>query len=385
MDNKNSSKLKKVVVIGPVYPYKGGIAHYTSLLSKALVDYGIDDVVTISYKMQYPKILFRKPQKDYENKTFEIKDTLYWINTANPFNLLSSAKKIKAIKPDLIIAQWWHPYFAPCYQILFGAMKGIKKIFICHNVLPHERFPFDKWLVKNTLKKVDGCVVHSSLDKNDLISLFPDMKHRLNVHPTYNAFKLRNISREEARKELGIEEDAKIMLFFGFVRKYKGLMHLLNAMPEILKNHGDIKLYVVGDFGKDKEDYINTISRNDSASAVVIKDGYVPDKDVEAYFAAADICVCPYESATQSGIVQIAFGFELPVLATNVGGLPEVVTNMKTGYVVEPNNPTKIAEAINDFYENDRRYEFIEHVKAEEKRFSWNRMVECISDLYDDF
>ena len=139
------------------------------------------------------------------------------------------------------------------------------------------------------------------------------------------------------------------------------------------------------DFGKDKEDYINTISKNDSASAVVIKDGYVPDKDVEAYFAAADICVCPYESATQRGIVQIAFGFELPVLATNVGGLPEVVTNMKTGYVVEPNNPTKIAEAINDFYENDRRYEFIEHVKAEEKRFSWNRMVECISDLYDDF
>ena len=259
MDNKNSSKLKKVVVIGPVYPYKGGIAHYTSLLSKALVDYGIDDVVTISYKMQYPKFLFKKPQKDYENKTFEIKDTLYWINTANPFNLLSSAKKIKAIKPDLIIAQWWHPYFAPCYQILFGAMKGIKKIFICHNVLPHERFPFDKALSKGTLKKADFCIVHSEEDKADLAGILPGMVCKKNMHPTYNAFRINDISREDARRQLNISDNEKVILFFGLVRKYKGLMHLLNAMPAIIKNVPDIKLFIVGDFGDDKEEYLSKI------------------------------------------------------------------------------------------------------------------------------
>lgn len=375
-------ELKKIVLIGPVYPYKGGISHYTSLMSRSLSeDY---EVITISYKMQYPKLLFRKPQKDYANKTFEVKDTQYLINTANPFNILASAKKIKAMKPDLIIAQWWHPYFAPCYQILFGALKGIKKIFICHNVLPHERFPLDSFLVKTTLKKADGCIVHSGLDKADLEKMLPEKKNRQNVHPTYNVFKIRNITREEARAELGIAKDEKILLFFGYVRKYKGLIHLLNAMPSILKANSDVKLYVVGDFGKDKNEYLEKIKSTGIDNSIVIKDGYVPDDKVEAYFAAADICMCPYESATQSGIVQIAFGFGLPVLATNVGGLPEVVTDEKTGYVIPPLDAEKIAEKVNDYYDNNREEEFRNNVYMESERFSWKRMNETIADLYKE-
>lgn len=375
-------ELKNIVIIGPVYPYKGGISHYTSLMSASLSkEY---NVTTVSYSMQYPKLLFRKPQKDYDNKTFEIKDTQYLINTANPFNIISAAKKIKAMKPDLIIVQWWHPYFAPCYQMLLGKLKNIKKIFICHNVLPHERFPFDSALVKGTLKKADGCIVHSTLDGDNLKTLLPKMTYRMNVHPTYNAFKIRNISRETAREELGINKEAKILLFFGFVRKYKGLTHMLKAMPHILSVVPDIKLYVVGDFGKDKGEYIELINNSNISDAVVIKDGYVPDQKVEAYFAAADICVCPYESATQSGIVQIAFGFGLPVLATNVGGLPEVVDDNKTGYVVEPFNPEAISRAVIDFYSNNRRDEMVSSVYKESERFSWQRMNECIENLYNE-
>lgn len=376
------SKLKKIVIIGPVYPYKGGISHYTSLMSMSLA--GEYDVETVSYKMQYPKILFRKPQKDYDNKTFEIKDAQFLINTANPFNILASANKIKKMNPDLVIVQWWHPYFAPCYQILFGALKKYNIVAVCHNVLPHERFFMDAALVKGTLKKVDGCIVHSGLDRDNLKKLLPNMKCRLNVHPTYNAFKIRNITREEARKELGISKDEKMLLFFGYVRKYKGLKYLLEAMPKIVQNQSDVKLYVVGDFGKDKEDYLKIINDNGASSRVVIKDGYVPDTEVEPYFAAADICVCPYVDATQSGIVQIAYGFGLPVLATRVGGLPEVVNDNKTGYIIEPMNPDAIADKINDFYNNNRRDEMLENVQIESERFSWKRMNETINNLYDE-
>lgn len=374
-------KMKRIVVIGPVYPYKGGISHYTSLLSKSLSK--SFEVITVSYSMQYPKLLFRKPQKDYDNKSFEVPETKFWINTANPFNIIASARKIKSLKPDLIVCQWWHPYFAPCYQILFNALKGIKRIFICHNVLPHERFPFDSFLVKGTLKKADGCIVHSSLDEADLRALLPDKKINKHVHPTYNVFKMKNISREDARKELAIEQNEKVMLFFGFVRKYKGLKHLLNAMPDVIQTYPDVKLYVVGDFGPDKSEYIDMISEKKLENNIVIKDGYVPDEEVEKYFAMADICVCPYESATQSGIVQIAFGFDMPVLVTNVGGLPEVVTNNKTGYVVEAERSDEIASALLDFYGNNRYQEFSNNVKNESDRFSWDRMSECIENLYN--
>lgn len=382
MNDLKNSKLKKIVLIGPVYPYKGGISHYTSLMSKSLSeDFQVE---TISYSMQYPKLLFRKPQKDYANKTFEISDTKYLINTANPFNILASANKIKAMNPDLIVIQWWHPYFAPCYSILLGALKKYKKIFICHNVLPHERFPMDSFLVKNTLKKAEGCIVHSGLDRDNLQGLLPKQKYRVNVHPTYNAFKIRNISRDDARKELGITENEKILLFFGFVRKYKGLIHLLEAMPEIIKNDSNIKLYIVGDFGKDKSEYLELIEKHELNKSIVIKDGYVPDNEVEAYFAAADMCMCPYESATQSGIVQIAFGFGLPVLATNVGGLPEVVDDEKTGYVIPPMDSKAIVDKVKDYFSNHREEEFRKNVMTESERFSWKRMNETINDLYNE-
>lgn len=375
--------LKNIVIIGPVYPYKGGIAHYTGLMSKAFAKKY--NVTTISYKLQYPKFMFKKEQKDYGNKTFEIEDAKFLINTANPFNWPGVKRKLKKLNPDLVIVQWWHPYFAPCYQgMLSGLKKHFKVLFVCHNVLPHERFPMDKFLSKGTLKKAEYAIVHSIEDENNLKMLLPDMKCSRTVHPTYQAFKLRDITREEARKELGLSLDAKMILFFGLVRKYKGLMHLLNALPIVKKEIPDIKLYIVGDFGGNREEYDKLIKDNDIEDNIFIRDGYVPDNEVEPYFMAADINICPYESATQSGIIQIAYGFELPVIATNVGGLPEVVTDSKTGYVVEPQNPEALADSIIRFYKENRQQEFRENVLLEKARFSWEHMVEVIEELVED-
>ena len=372
-----NKELGKIVLIGPVYPYKGGISHYTGLMFRALSKKY--DVTLLSYSFQYPKILYKKEQRDYSNDTFKIDSAQYVINTANPVNWLTTAHKINRLNPDLVIIQWWHPYFAPCYQTIAGHIESSKVLYVCHNVFPHERFPLDKWLTKRTLKKGNYYIVQSSQDENDLKTIIPNAKYIRAVHPTYNAFKMQNMSKAHARELLGIKPEEKILLFFGFVRKYKGLDYLIKAMPQVKEKISDCKLLVVGDFGDDKEEYIELINQLSVNDVIDIYDGYIPDKEVEKFFAACDVVVLPYISATQSGIVQIAYGFDKPVIATNVGGLPDVVTDGKTGYLVEVKNEKSIADAVISFYDNDCVSKFETGVKEENYRFSWDRMVEIIS------
>ncbi|MBP3477838.1 MAG: glycosyltransferase family 4 protein [Lachnospiraceae bacterium] len=371
---------RKIVLIGPVYPYKGGIAHYTSLLYRALSKKY--DVEMISYKMQYPKFLFKKEQKDFSNDMFRVDDAKFLIHTANPFNIVNVGRKIRKEHPYMVIIQWWHPYFAPCYWLLekmFG--KKIKKVFICHNVFPHERFPMDRFLTKLVLKNGDAFIVHSKSDGEDLLTIKQNAVFKQNPHPTYNAFKIKNLTKEQARKELHKSNEEKILLFFGFVREYKGLKHLLYAMPQIRDQIAHVKLLVVGSFGDDKEAYMQIIEEQKITDCVEVIDGYTPDDEVEKYFAACDLVVLPYESATQSGIVQIACGFEKPVIVTNVGGLPDVVEDGKTGYVVEPKNPKALSEKIVDYFVQNKETEFVRNVREEAYRFDWDRMVEKIEAL----
>lgn len=374
----------KIVLIGPVYPYKGGIAHYTSLMYRALCKK--HDVTLISYRMQYPKILFKKAQKDYSNDLFKVDDVQFIMNTANLFNIIGVARRINKVKPDMVIMQWWHPYFAPCYRILCGSLnRQIKKIFICHNVFPHERFPMDRFLTKMTLKKGDGFIVHSKSDGKDLESIDENLVYRENPHPTYNAFKIANLSKKEARGQLGIDADKKLLLFFGFVREYKGLKYLLNAMPALKEQYGNgIKLLVVGSFDGDKDNYMKIVEDNNINDVVDVIDGYIPDNEVEKYFAACDLVVLPYETATQSGIVQIAYGFEKPVIVTNVGGLPDVVEDGVTGYVVEPKNEKTLAKRISDYYMPNVADCMKKSVKECAYRFDWDRIVEKIEELRSD-
>ena len=378
---------KRLVLIGPVYPFKGGISHYTGLLYRALSKRY--EVCMISYKMQYPKLLFKKEQRDYENDSFQAAGTEYLIHTADPLNIMRVAAYIKRLKPEAVLIQWWHPYFAPCYRILVGRLKkaGIKVLFTCHNVFPHERFIFDKFLTKWALARGDGFILHSREEVAALLTIQKDARYRINPHPTYNAFAMQGLSREDARGLLGISDEAEIALFFGFIREYKGLKHLIRALG-ILKERGwvltkDFMLYVVGDFGSAevRSEYLSLIEACGVSSYIKVVDGYVPDAEVEKYFAACDVVVLPYESATQSGIVQIAYGFYKPVIATRVGGLPDVVEDKKTGILTEPGDEAGLAEALAAFFEKGSFREFGANIKTEEYRFSWERMVETIGEL----
>ena len=250
-------KREKVVLVGPVYPFKGGISHYTGLMYRALSKkYDVD---MISYKMQYPKILFKKEQRDYSNDMFKIEDTDFYINTANPVNWIATASHIRKKKPDLVILQWWHPYFAPCYWSIGSLLGKCKVLFICHNVFPHERFPLDRFLTKMVMAKGDYYIVHSKQDEEDLKTIRKNAKYKRTVLPTFNAFKIQNLDKTEGRRQLGIAEEEKVLLFFGFVRGYKGLKHLIRAMQRIVNNVEQAKLLIVGDFAGDKEEYLKLI------------------------------------------------------------------------------------------------------------------------------
>ena len=372
----------KWVLIGPVYPYKGGISHYTGLMYRALSK--THDVVMISYKMQYPKLLFKKEQRDYDNDTFRVEGTRFLINTANPFNILKTSSEIVKMKPEKVIIHWWHPYFAPCYRLLTGKIKraGIEIVYICHNVFPHERFPLDKKLTRMALKRGDLYILHAEGEVSDLKSIKRDADYRVQVHPTYSAFNFENLDRHTARSRLGIPDDEAVMLFFGFVREYKGLKHLINAV-HILKNkyYADGKmprLYVVGDFAGNRDEYDRLINELKITEDIKIIDGYVPDKEVEKYFSATDLVVLPYESATQSGIVQIAYGFRKPVIVTKVGGLPEVVEDDVTGMVVPPFDDGALAFAIHKYFSEGKMEGYVQGIKEREYRFSWDRMTEAL-------
>lgn len=369
----------RIVLIGPVYPFKGGISHYTGLMCKGLRKK--HETEMISYKMQYPKLLFKKEQRDYENECFKIDRTNYWLNTANPFNIIGTAAKIRKLKPDLIIMQWWHPYFAPCYYILQKCLRKYKKLMVCHNVFPHERFPLDRFLTRMSLKGIDYYLVQSKMDEEDLLKLKPEARYKRVFHPTYNAFKMQNLSKEQARTQIGLGSDERVMLFFGYVRKYKGLRHILSVLSDVAKQVEGIRLLVVGDFGDDREEYIRLIEQEQIGEYVQIVEGYIPDKEVEKYFAASDLVVLPYESATQSGIAQIAYGFELPIVATAVGGLPEVVLDGKTGYVVPPEDDQALGEAVVRFFNETDADQMHENIRKEEYKYSWERMTEEVETL----
>ena len=375
--------MKNIVLIGPVYPYKGGISHYTSLMYRELEKHF--NVTLVSYKMQYPKLLFKKEQRDYSNDRFKIDNAHYWINTANPINCLISGFKILKLKPDLVIIQWWHPYFAPCYWLLEKVLgKRTKILFVCHNVFPHERFPLDRMLTKMVITKANYYIVQSKQDEQDLLSIKSNAIYKRTVHPTYNAFKIQNMTQQEARELLNIEDDQQILLFFGFVREYKGLKYLLQAMPQISERLPKVKLLVVGDFDQNKETYLNIIKSQKIENKIEIYDGYIPDQDVEKFFAACDVVVLPYESATQSGIVQIAYGFEKPVIVTNVGGLPEVVVEGKTGYIVPTRDSSKLAEIVCKYFSDSKKIDFVSEIRKEQFKYSWERIRECIEELYEE-
>jgi glycosyltransferase involved in cell wall biosynthesis len=375
----------KIILVGPVYPYKGGISHYTSLMARARAER--HEVITLSYSLQYPNILYPgSNQKDFSsaNDAFKIEGTRYLLNTVNPVSYLMTAGFIARQRPDLLILQWWHPFFAPAYWSITKLLrKRCRILFVCHNVFPHETFPFQNFLVPAVLKNGDAFIVHSEPDEKALRSFVGNPRCARTVHPTYNAFRASGLSKKEARKRLGLEDGEKVLLFFGFIREYKGLKTLIAAMPEIVLLLPACRLLIVGDFHsrQSKDEYVNLLEKSGCREHICLIDGYVPDDEVEKYFAACDVVVLPYDSATQSGIVQIAYGFEKPVIATDAGGLGEVAADGRTGYLVPPKDSRKLAEAVVKFFAEDKGPEFADNIRKESYKYSWSKMVDVIEDL----
>ena len=370
----------KVIIIGSAYPYRGGIAHYTGLLYKALLKRG-HIVKVVTFKRQYPRFLFPGKTQVESGGLVEKIETSQLIDSINPFNWLRVGFKVASEKPDIVIFKYWMPFFAPCFGTIALIVKTFSKakiLFICHNIVPHERTILDTALTKFAFLFVDHFIVQSSAVESDLLKIRPGASYKKVYHPVYEIFGT-SIEKVKARQILGLRPDEKVLLFFGYVREYKGLDILLRAMKFVLANF-QVKLLVVGEFYDKPQRYYQIVEEDGISDHVIFKNEYVKSDEVKIYFSASDVVVLPYKSATQSGIVKIAYNFNKPVIATNVGGLPEVVLDGKTGFIVEP-SPQKIADAIVKFFRENLADEFSKNVELEKKKYSWDALVEAIESF----
>lgn len=369
----------RIVIVSTAYPLRGGIAHYSALLYKHLSKQ--HDVSIVTFSRQYPAFLFPGKSQEEQGGGGTVVPSEQLIDSINPFTWYSAARAIARKKPDLLIFKYWLPFFGPCFGTISRLVRrwtGARTLFICDNVIPHEKRPGDRAFTRYAFRSVDSFLVQSRAVERDLTSFQPDAHYQFAPHPVYEIFG-RGMAKADARKKLGLN-DERVILFFGYIRRYKGLHILLDAMPKILKKM-NVKLMVVGEFYGDEDSYRRQLAENRLQTDVMVHSAYVPNEEVGIYFSACDVVVLPYVAATQSGIVQIAYQFDKPVIATDVGGLSEVVLNEKTGFIVPPNQPDALANAVVRFYEEKREDDFIASVRDEKKNYSWERLVEAIETL----
>ena len=369
----------RIVLIGPSYPFRGGISHYTTLLFRHLRRR--HEVRFLSLTRQYPAWLYPGPS-DLDQSEFTIQEdgTERVLDPSNPITWAQAIHRTRQFRPDLIILPWWVAFWAPSYGTMVPLAKlgtRAKVLYLCHNVTPHEHKKYDKWLARWALRHGDCFIVHSEQDQQHLLHLFPNACIRRTVHPTYDVFNRYDITMAEARARLGVEGD--MILFFGFVRPYKGLHYLIEAMPHILKER-DVHLWIVGEFWQDADTYQRQIQALGIGHRVHVRNQYVSNEEVGVYFSAADAVILPYISGTGSGIAQIAFGYERPIVATSVGDLAEIVEEGQTGHVVPPAAPEALAQAALAIYHQPRQA-WEANIRARRDRFSWANLAQCIEAL----
>lgn len=372
----------KIVIVGTSFPYRGGIAAFSDRLAQEFVKENVD-VEIVTFKLQYPSFLFPgKTQYSDADAPADI-PIFEMINSVCPTNWFKVGREIGRKNPDVVIFTYWMSFFAPCFGTIARSIKRkchAKCIGLIHNMIPHEKSVLDKIFPPYFVKTMDSFVALSKSVLADVESLDKNGKPKVfTPHPLYDLFG--NIEdKSKAIKKLGLDEKYHYMLFFGLVRAYKGLDLLIDAFADERFRKMNVKLIVAGEFYDDEKPYLEQIERLGLKDCVIINNRYISDADVKDYFNAADIIVQPYKSATQSGVTQIAYHFEKPMLVTNVGGLKEIIPNGKVGYVVE-SQPSAIADALVDFYENERFETFVEGVKEEKKKYTWSNMTSAIIKL----
>lgn len=373
----------KIISLGPAYPYRGGLASFNDRLAQQLSAEG-HDIEIFTFSLQYPGFLFPgKTQYSGGPLTVNIKITRM-LNSVNPFNWIATGFRIRNINPDILLIRYWLPFMAPCFGTVARiAKRNRRTVVICifDNIIPHENRIGDKVLTTFFTGSIDGAIVMSTTVLDDLRKFNKNIPVKLSPHPLFDNYGAL-ISREAALKRLNLDADNLYLLFFGFIRAYKGLDLLIKSFSDKRLRNRKLKLIIAGEFYEDDTVYRQLIKNFNLESDVIIYDHFIKDEEVSLFFSGSDLVVQPYKSATQSGVTQIAFHFEKPMLVTDVGGLREIVTDGKCGYVVKP-EPDAITEAIIDFFDNNRKSLFTEGVRTEKEKFSWNKMTNSISEVYN--
>lgn len=375
--------MKSVVIIGPGHPLRGGLATFNQRLAKQFIDEG-NNCSIYSFSLQYPSFLF--PGKtQYSDEPAPDNLVIHSaINSVNPFNWIKIGNRLKKERPDLVVVRYWLPFMGPALGTILRKVrknKHTKIICIADNVIPHEKRPGDKLFTRYFLKSCDGFITMSEKVMKDLQSFEKDKPAQLVKHPLYDTFG-EKMDKQEARKHLGLPGNEKIILFFGFIRKYKGLDLLFEAMTELKKTDPGIKLLVAGEFYEDNKPYLEQVEKLGIKDQLILRTDFIPDSEVRYYLCSADAVIQPYRNATQSGVTPLAYHFEKPMVVTNVGGLPALVPHEKSGIVTEP-EPASIAEGIRHFYQLGEDY-FIPHLRNEKQKYSWATMVGTITQLAND-
>ena len=374
---------KKIILVGPAYPYRGGnalfVAHLYEALSKSF------DIEVINFTRLYPQLLFPGTrQEDVSKVPIKAHPSTRLIDSINPLTWFKTANYISRQNPDLVAFIWYQPFFGfsigTIARLIRKKFKG-RILFITENIISHESMFYDRILTRYALRSADKFLVLSDVVEKGIKTLYPDKKVFRSTLPIYDCYGFdQSLSKSDARKKLGIAENKKVLLFFGYIRAYKGLMNLIEAMPYLLKEDENYFLLIVGEFYESKEKYFERIKELNIGKNVLVIDEFVPNEEVGLYYSAADLVVLPYNSATQSGILNIAYGFKKPVVVTNVGGLPELVEDGKTGFIVEPHNPLALAEGIKKYFSASNIEDFPRNIET----FIQNNSFTSIERVFKD-
>jgi glycosyltransferase involved in cell wall biosynthesis len=374
---------KKIFIIGPAYPLRGGgMSTFNERLARQFKGEG-HEVTIYTFSLQYPSILFPgSSQYSTEPAPTDLRIKVA-INSVNPLNWIKVGNEIKNERPDIIVVRYWLPFMGPCFGTILRIAKKnghSKVVCIADNVLPHEKRVGDKMFTRYFIKPVDAFITMSAKVLADL-KIFDKQKPAAFVpHPLYDNFGDK-IDSMEARRHLGIDPYKKIILFFGFIRKYKGLDMLLEAMFFLKEEHADLQLLIAGEFYDDQKTYEELIKKLQIDEQLILKTSFIPDSEIKYFLCAADLVVQPYRNATQSGVTPLAYHFEIPMLVTNVGGLPAMVPHNVAGIVTEP-NPKAIAVGIAEYFKKGRRHYMVGLVE-EKKKYSWEKMTQYIIEMAD--
>jgi len=380
-----------IVILGTAHPYRGGLATFNERLARQFQNEG-HSVRIITFTLQYPSFLFPGKTQFTNDPAPEGLKITREINSCNPFNWIRIGRQLCKEAPDLVICCYWMAFFAPCYSIIEKMVKHNHKtrcIALVHNMLSHETKFLHKMLETTFapvfVKSTDGFVALSESVVKDIEMIEKKAKcvrkgnKTFSPHPIYDHYGER-MEKAEACRELGLDSGKQYMLFFGLVRAYKGLDLLLDAFGKIKDELPELQLLIAGEFYEGEEKYMAQIKSNGLTNRVVLRNEFIPDGDLRKYFGAADLIVQPYKSATQSGVTQVAFHFEKPMLVTNVGGLGEIVHDHLMGYAVNPDSQA-IAEAIKDYFMNDRQADYTEYLKLEKSKYEWDKMSSCFEKM----